>query len=144
MNFDFRSTDFFASPHLRYTGLWLGIGIVMMLIILVFSLISLPQEVEDFMWSDKLMHGVAYAGLMGWFAQLYKNDLARLILLLGLIGFGVSIELLQGLTPTRQFEFLDMVANASGVLLAWSLSYTFFGTILERIESLCRPTGVRA
>ncbi len=90
------------------------------------------------------MHGVAYAGLMGWFAQLYKNDLARLLLLLGLVAFGVGIELLQGLTPSRHLEVLDMVANASGVLLAWSLSYTFFGNIIERFEALVCSKALRA
>ena len=80
---------------------------------------------------------------MGWFAQLFKHDFTRIVLLLGLIGFGVGIELLQALTPSRQFDVIDMVANASGVLLAWSLSYTFFGDILERFEGLVRPKTAR-
>lgn len=142
--FDFRSKGLLASPHLRYSRLWLSIGIAMMLTVLILSLVSLPKEVRVFLWSDKLLHGIAYAGMMGWFAQLYKHDSTRLFLLVGLVMFGIGIEFLQALTPTRKFDFSDMVANASGVLLAWALSYTFFGTVLERFESLFRSKTARA
>jgi len=49
---------------------------------------------------------------------------------------GIGIEFLQAATPTRNFEVLDMIANTSGVVLAWALAYTWVGTILWRIESL--------
>lgn len=143
MTFDFRSKGLFASPHLHYARFWLAIGLAMLLMVLTLSLVSLPKDLTRFLWSDKLLHGIAYAGLMGWFAQLYKHDFVRIVLLLGLVAFGVGVELLQALTPTRQFEYVDMIANASGVLLAWALSYTFFGNILERFESLFRPKAAR-
>ncbi len=82
------------------------------------------------------MHVVAYAGLMGWFAQIYRHDLARLLLVVGFVAFGVFIEYLQGMTPSRHFDVYDMVANSCGIILAWALSYTILGTILERFESL--------
>ena len=142
--FNFFAKGLFASPHLHYSRFWLCTGLAMMLMVLTLSLISLPDEIDEIMWSDKLMHGIAYAGLMGWFAQLYKHDFTRIVLLIGLIFFGVGIELLQGLTPSRKLDVIDMVANASGVLLAWALSYTFFGSILERFEALLRPKVIKA
>lgn len=143
MIFDFRAKGLFASPHLHYSRFWLGIGVFMLLAVLVLSLVALPKDVSKILWSDKLLHGIAYAGLMGWFAQLFKHDFTRIVLLFGLIFFGVSIELMQAFTPSRKFDVVDMVANTSGVLLAWSLSYTFFGNILERFEGLIRPKAAR-
>ncbi len=49
---------------------------------------------------------------------------------------GILIEVLQAMTPTRQFELLDMVANTSGVVLAWALAYTWFGGLLAKFEKL--------
>jgi len=144
MTLNFHAKGLFESPHLRYVRLWLSIGVGMLAMVLLLSLITLPDEVNQFVWSDKLFHGIAYAGLMGWFAQLYKHDLTRIVLLIGLISFGVGIELLQGLTPSRVLDVSDMLANASGVLLAWALSYTFFGNILEGIEALVRPKAANA
>jgi len=104
--------------------------------IFIMSLIDLSTPVVEFLWSDKVLHGVAYAGLMGWFAQIFRHDLTRLLLGLSFVTLGISIEFLQALTPTRQFDLLDMIANTSGIVLAWALSYTFLGTVLERFESL--------
>ena len=142
MTFDFRMTFNFhpkgllKAPHLRYRYLWAYVGLSMVLAILTFSLIDIPASVAKFLWSDKLLHGVAYAGLMGWFAQIFRHDLTRLILVVGFIGLGVSIEFLQALTPKRSFDVLDMIANTSGIVLAWALSYTVLGTVLVRFEAL--------
>ncbi len=83
---------------------------------------------------DKLVHLSVYAILMGWFAQIYRYHLTRLLLALALIILGVGIEFWQGTTPTRQFDPYDMVANSCGVVLAWALSYTTFGTLLQRLD----------
>jgi len=99
-----------------------------------------PKVVMVFLWSDKLLHGIVYAGLMGWFAQIFRHDLARLLLVFVFISFGVSMEYLQALTPSRHFEVADMIANSCGVVLAWALSYTILGSILERVE-LYLPKG---
>lgn len=136
MTFNFHPKGLLSASHLHHRYLWAFIGLSMVLAILVLSLIDIPLPVAKLLWSDKLMHGVAYAGLMGWFAQIFRHDLTRLILVVGFIALGISIEYLQALTPTRQFDTLDMIANTSGIVLAWALSYTALGTILERFELL--------
>lgn len=88
------------------------------------------------MFSDKLLHVVAYAGLMGWFAQLFRHRVARVLLCVGFVTLGVGIEFLQGMVPYRQFEYFDMLANASGVLLAWVLVFTPLGRVLFHIEKV--------
>lgn len=120
--------------HLRYKTLWVGIGILMLVTVAVASVISLPAPVKSVMLHDKVLHTVAYAGLMGWFAQIYRHDLTRLLLAVALMMMGVVIEFIQGTVPQRQFDVLDMVANTSGVLLAWALAYTWVGNVLEKVE----------
>jgi len=38
--------------------------------------------------------------------------------MLGLLAYGAVIEVLQSLTPTRSAEWLDLLADAVGILLA--------------------------
>lgn len=140
MPFNFKPAGLFRIPHLRYKRLWVYIGLAMLFGILSLSVISVPKVVMVFLWSDKLLHGIVYAGLMGWFAQIFRHDLARLLLVFVFISFGVSMEYLQALTPSRHFEVADMIANSCGVVLAWALSYTILGSILERVE-LYLPKG---
>lgn len=106
----------------------------MVAMVFVASIISVPPAVQTFLLHDKIMHTVVYAALMGWFAQIYRHDLTRLVLVLGFIAMGIGIEFLQGMTTTRHFDVIDMVANTSGVVLAWALAYTWVGEVLPWLE----------
>ena len=117
-----------ATRHLRFRRLWISVGVLMLLFVAISSIITIPPSIKAIMLQDKLVHTLAYAGLMGWFSQIYRHDLTRLILALGLVAMGVGIEFVLG-----------MVANTSGVMLAWALAYTWVGRILARLEGLfCR------
>ena len=138
MQFDFTPRELFTVSHLRFRRLWISLGVVMILTVTFVSVIDLPEPVKGFVLHDKLMHTITYACLMGWFAQIYRHDLTRLVLVIGLIALGIAIEFIQGSTAHRQYEFLDMVANTSGVVLAWALAYTWVGGILAYAErSIC-------
>ncbi|MFK8084077.1 MAG: VanZ family protein [Granulosicoccus sp.] len=134
MPFDFSPSGLFAVRHLRFKRLWISIGILLILAVTIGSVISLPPPLTAVMLQDKVLHTLAYACLMGWFAQIYRHDLTRLVLVIGLTGLGVSIEFVQGTTGYRQFDVMDMVANTSGVLLAWALAYTRVGNVLAWTE----------
>ena len=128
-----------AVRHLRFRRLWISVGVFLVLAVAISSIITIPTPLKVVMLQDKVLHTLAYASLMGWFAQIYRHDLTRLALALGLVAMGVGIEFIQGATTTRQFDVLDMVANTSGVALAWALAYTWVGGILGRLEELfCR------
>lgn len=118
-----------AVRHLRFRRLWISVGVLLLLAVAISSIITLPQPLKAIMLQDKVAHTLAYASLMGWFSQIYRHDLTRLILAIGLVAMGVGIEFIQGMTLTRQFDVLDMVANTSGVALAWALAYTWVGEI---------------
>jgi VanZ family protein len=90
---------------------WLGVGLA-----LVVSLMP-PALDETRAHADKLVHLAGYAVLMFWWAQLVVRE--RWKLAVAVILFGVAVELLQGLTPDRQPDPLDALANSAGVLLGW-------------------------
>lgn len=136
MEFNFSPIGLLKIAHLRFKWLWLAIGFSLIAAIFVGSISSIPAGIKQFVLQDKAVHVIAYGCLMGWFAQIYKHDLTRLILGIAFIAMGILIEILQSMTPTRQFELLDMVANSCGVILAWALAYTWFGSLLAKFENL--------
>lgn len=133
MTFDFRPHRTFAMDHLRLKALWLVLGMLLVVAVVIASLVNLGP-VGQVLLHDKLVHLVVYAVLMGWFVQLFRHDLTRLLLALGFVALGIGIEFLQGMVPSRRFERMDMLANSSGVLLAWALAYTRVGNLLPAIE----------
>lgn len=92
-----------------------GIGII--LTIWVLSLI--PLDNIHVPGGDKSHHFIAYFTCMAVWGQLYRLPATRLKLTVAFILMGALIECVQGLTPYRFFEWMDMVANAIGVTAAW-------------------------
>jgi len=90
---------------------WLGIVLT-----LVVSLMP-PALDSSGGHADKIVHLAGYAVLTFWWAQLVTRQ--RWKLAVAVVLFGVAIELLQGLTPDRQPDLLDALANSSGILLGW-------------------------
>jgi hypothetical protein len=95
-----------------------AIGWALVAAIIVLSLIPSPPKI-DVAEGDKLGHLLAYGSVMFWFARLYAAGPTRLACALGFIAMGIALEFVQGATVYRQFDVLDMLANAAGVLLGW-------------------------
>lgn len=131
------SKTLLEADHLRYARLWLWLGILMIATVIFLSLINPPKAAVSFLSKDKLVHCFAYACLMGWFTQIFRRHLARFLFFVFFTAIGIGVEFIQGILPTREFDILDMVANTSGVLLAWGLSYTWVGNILIWFERTC-------
>lgn len=125
---------FAAAPQLRFARLWFWIGVLLTASIILLSLINPPDQVKAVLLNDKLAHTLAYVVLMGWFAQIFHHRTARVVFVVIFVSMGIGIEFLQGMTPHRQFELLDMAANTTGVLLAWILTYTWMGSVLVWFE----------
>jgi VanZ family protein len=92
-------------------GGWLGVVLTLLV-----SLMPPTLETSGG-HADKIVHLAGYAVLMFWWAQLVTRR--RWKLALAVVLFGLAIELLQGLTPARQPDVLDALANSGGVLLGW-------------------------
>lgn len=113
---------------------WLGFGWLWVVLVCYLSLMPHPPQPVTFDGVDKIEHLLAYAGLMLWFSQVYVARTARIGLVLGLIALGVAIEFLQGMSAYRFFEYSDMLANAAGVSIGWSLARTRMGRVILLLE----------
>lgn len=108
---------------LRYFNLWLLIGWLLVLLMCYLSLIPKPPNFNiEFTYSDKVGHFSAYFGLMFWFSQIYKTSASRLFYILFFILMGAILEVLQGLSGVRTFEYADMLANSLGAGFAWFIT----------------------
>lgn len=118
---------------LKFKTFWLIVGYLLIGYVFYSSLRPDPIEVDidDF---DKYAHTFAYFVLMGWFVQIYQQKKSVLICAILFICMGVLIEVLQGMGGVRFFDYYDMLANTSGVFIAWFLSITPFKNILRHLE----------
>ncbi len=113
---------------------WLPLGWLWVATVFYLSLTPHPPETVSFEGVDKLEHAFAYAMLMLWFCQVYVEHRTRIRLLLSLVAMGIGIEILQGMTGYRYFEYADMLANSTGVLIGWGLAQTRMGCVLMMLE----------
>lgn len=114
---------------------WLAIGWVWVVVLVYISLMPNPPEPVRFLNADKLEHALAYCLLMLWFCQVYVRRTQRLFSAVLLIAMGIAMEFLQGMTGYRSFEYADMLANSTGVLLGWMWARTGLGRIGRALET---------
>jgi VanZ family protein len=115
------------SFHRLYILIW---GL-MLLAITVGSLLPVEKlPAETSLIGDKIQHSVAYAlvGFMAILAGLRSRVKGLLLLISACVGVG--IEFLQPLSG-RHFEVADMMANASGLVIAAFLYFVFYKTKLK-------------
>lgn len=98
------------------------------LILMGLSLVKIGGESipVDFNNADKVFHFFAYFGLtLVWHTYYFSKKRlpkieANFRIGLAAIGFGIVIEVIQGtMTNYRSFEGYDVLANSSGVILAF-------------------------
>ena len=99
---------------LRFIKLWHFIGIGIIVFIFYMTLTPHPVQLSG-SGTDKLFHFSGYFGLMAWYAQLLKR---RMIAVLAFVVMGIGLEFAQMMVNTRSFEWADMLANVSGVIIA--------------------------
>jgi VanZ family protein len=73
---------------------------------------------------DKLQHAMAFFVLAVLLAMAWPEAPLWRVRLLGLMAYGVLIELSQSLLPYRDASLLDLFANACGLLLFAMLAVT--------------------
>ena len=80
---------------------------------------SLPPIASN----DKLLHLLGHGGIAFCAALAFPKHRPSLLLILPL--YGAGLELLQQWVPNRSFDWQDMLANVSGVVLAFVLVWTW-------------------
>ena len=123
---------------MRFRLLWLAIGYALVALIVFLSLTPRPPTLE-LEQGDKLGHLLAYGTLMFWFCQLYATRRSRIAHALAFAAMGVALEFAQRATGYRSFEYLDMLANATGVALGWAAAGLTGGETLRRLEGALLP-----
>jgi VanZ family protein len=113
--------DSMSLMDLRARCLWIVAGWALVLVVIYLSLSPVTIEIGGDE-SDKSLHVLAYAFLMGWFASIYDDLARRRKFATGFMVMGMALELVQGWTGLRNFEVLDMVANTAGVFAGWALA----------------------
>ena len=97
---------------------WLLLTAVALLSIM--SLEPLPKVID---WQDKLHHLIAYAVLFWCLLGAYSEQHRLWTLAISLAVFSGLVEVAQSYTGHRQAEFMDLLANCTGILLVafWHL-----------------------
>ena len=118
-------------PPLKLVKVWYFIGAVLLFGVALVSLMPAP----DIGVSDKLSHLVTYFFLSGWFSLLAVNRVSLGWTVIGLVGYGMLIELLQGMTAYRYPEWGDVLANGVGVLAGILFYFSPLPRLLKFIDT---------
>jgi hypothetical protein len=106
---------------LRFPYLWLVGGLFAMAVVLVLALVPTGRLTAISFLSDKTSHFIAFAVLMTWFCGVFRLPMTPLAAL-GLLGFGLLIEMLQSMLPYRSSEVRDVYADLLGIGAGWLLA----------------------
>ena len=126
-----------ANPDLKYRFFWLLVGYALVVLVVYLSLTSKPIDLYmGFKNQDKVYHAFAYFTLMSWFSQIYHRNVQRAQMVVAFVFLGILLEFLQGLTPNRDPDIADAMADTAGVLLGYVLTRWSLRNILVKFESL--------
>lgn len=94
-----------------------------LVIIVVIAYLSLAPKPTVTASNDKLGHFIAYATLCIFSLRSLKLEQKRSVLyiLLGVVCYGILMEVGQYFIPGRHFSEMDLIANAAGALAGWVL-----------------------
>ena len=123
---------------LRLIAVWRCVGYALIAFVVYQSLNHDPIEVAVGE-GNFLGHLAAYATLMLWFAQMHGPGRSRAARAAGFVLMGACLEIAQGLTAYRTFDFFDIGANTAGVMLGWLLAPPRLPNFLRRVERLLAP-----
>ena len=121
--------------ELRFIRLWLAIGFLLVGVVCFLTLTPSPPDMDDFPEGDKIGHFVAYSTMMLWFGLIYLRGKRYMRVGLAFIVMGIALELIQGMLNYRSFSYLDMGANACGVMIGWLFAGTRLAEALVYVEA---------
>jgi VanZ family protein len=125
--------------RLELAKLWYSLAALMLLVVAAASLLPAP----DVGVSDKLSHVITYLVLAGWFSLLATNRVALCWTAIGLLAYGMLMELLQGTTGYRYAEWADVLANGAGVVAGSLFYFSPLPRLLRFVDSRMAPVLLR-
>lgn len=126
---------------LRHLRRWRLAGLALLLLVLFATMMPAvwmwPQRQEFVAWLvdvDKWLHAITFAILAVWFSGQYRRE-SYWRVGLGLIFFGVFIEICQRMVTYRSSEWYDILADAVGILVGLALASAGLGGWSLRFEN---------
>ncbi len=136
--------------ELRYARFWRAASLVLLLLVLAATLMPAvwfwSDRVKLAGWAahfDKWAHFLIFLGLAVWFAGLYQAR-SYWRVAVGLLAFGVLIELCQRAVGYRSAEWMDVVADGAGIVAGLALAWIGLGTWTRRFEAWWMTRGAGA
>jgi hypothetical protein len=123
---------------LRYARRWRSGGVFLLTMVLALALVPADWFWSDslgssFFISDKWLHGITFAALALWFSGQYaRHSYWRLIL--GLVAFGLLIEVTQRMVSYRSAEWVDLLADILGIGFGMAIALAGLGGWCLRFE----------
>lgn len=115
--------------ELRYPLRWHAASGLLLVLVLVAGLLPelFPNPLtRNLAVLDKWTHAAVFCALGAWFCGQYARSRYWAVGL-ALLAFGGLLELCQSLTPYRQAEWLDLLADAAGIACGIGLSLAGLG-----------------
>lgn len=123
---------------LKYRKMWLSFGLLAIIVLAILCLLPV-SNLPKIKVSDKLVHFLAYFILAAWFSGIVKPK-NYVVFGLILLAFSYLIELLQGLSKYRSFEWQDLLANGLGISVALLLGVWFLHNWCKKFEKIFLKT----
>ena len=124
---------------LQYARLWRALSAFLRLVVLAAALAPswwFDTKAEALSWfehADKWLHGITFLALTLWFSGLVaRRAWGRMVF--GLLLFGLLIEASQLLVSYRMADWLDLGADALGILLGMAIAASGLGAWGLRLE----------
>lgn len=126
---------------LRYARFWRASSLLLLGLVLAVTLMP-----AAWFWSDKAtlagwaahfdkgVHFLIFLGLSVWFAGLYRQS-SYWYVGLGLLAFGVLIEMCQRAVGYRSAEWMDVAADALGIVAGLGLAVLGLGRWCRNFET---------
>ncbi len=127
--------------ELRYARFWRAASMVLLLLVLAATLMPAiwfwTDRVRLAAWIagfDKWSHFIGFLVLSVWFGGLYrKRSYWRVAM--GLLAFGILIEICQRAVGYRSAEWMDVVADALGIVVGLTIAYLGLGAWCQSFEA---------
>lgn len=123
---------------LRFAFRWRVAGVLLLIAVFVGTLVPAfwfrgDLSLQILIDSDKLAHFLTFLLLTVWFSGQYSAR-SWWRIALGLLIFGIAIELCQRLTSYRSAEWLDLIADIVGIAVGLVIARAGAGGWSQRME----------
>ena len=126
---------------LRYGQWWRAASAILLLLVLAATIMPViwlwPDRREFVSWFgqiDKVAHILVFAFLSLWFAGQYRPR-SYWRIAIGLLAFGIVIEVCQRLVGYRSAEWLDVAADFVGIIAGLLIAVAGLGGWSQRFEA---------